>query len=131
MWMPIPDDCEEALEYKKIRYEFYLWQKGVGDAFTNALYNLISKADSYNLISISLGYRTHVRTWSDWMRSKDKDQFLIECANAEIKKEFKKEQIQKMISVAHQDYLEKHYPGLANDKSAFEFCEIYLGDKEQ
>ena len=64
----------------KIRFEFYLWQKGAGAAFTNMLYDLISKADAYNLISISLGYRTHVRTWSDWMRSKDKDQFLIECA---------------------------------------------------
>jgi len=86
MWMPIPDDCEEALDYKKIRREFYLWQKGAGDAFTNALYNLISKAYADNLISISLGFRTHVRTWSDWMRSEDKDQFLIECAGVKENK---------------------------------------------
>jgi len=45
--------------------------------------------------------------------------------------EFKKEQIQKMISDAYQDYLEKHYPGLTNDRAAFEFCEVYLEDKEQ
>ena len=45
--------------------------------------------------------------------------------------EFKKEQIQKMISDAYQYYLEKHYPGLTNDRAAFEFCEIYLEDKEE
>lgn len=73
--------------YKEAKKSLMFYSLFGGDVgFTNALWELIFKADETNKAKIEIGFPVHIQVYKDWYHTPDEREFFKEYLN-EVKNE--------------------------------------------
>jgi len=66
-------------EYRRAKFEFYIWQTANGTNFHCQLYALIAKSDLNNKERLRKGFPCEVLVFEEWQSNSSPDEYVEGC----------------------------------------------------